>query len=814
MNLMASSFCFSSRLLEKLERIRQTPVTVVVAPAGHGKTAIVAQRTADSGLGTFWIDCEELIAHGRYDLICGEFEKISPGFAEDLAEQGSPQVENALEIMNLVHRHERTMEECIVVFDNFQVLQALLPANLLTALLHHQGRSLHLVFLTTHMWESLIFDPGAALLISSEDFTLESLEIMRYFRAEKIEISVEEADRIFDMTGGWNLAVYSLLQKCVHATADVSENEIQTYLNKLILNRCSGELIHTLLRLNPFDRFTDETVNFVLDDAKPSPRLLSTLKSTPLITYSLVTHEYYPHPTISRCFRSLLDSVALVQRRNIFRRAGDYYGLQDKTVDQLWCYGESEDNELILQMDHGAIYDQLEGDGRYAGLIESILNRCPPDILFKYPLSLLSFARQLFAAGRMESGRLILERLRRQAGERGDSHLLGEIALVSALGELPQIPVMREELKAAAGLLDGPSIIFQPEGSFLCGHPSMISLFYALPGSVDKLVEEFEEAIKLITKTTQGLGAGADLLFRGEVALMRCQFDEALIFAYKAEAATGTSGQPSILVGVALLKGCVSVARKDQRTLNESLNYLNKLLKTAEAKNMPTCFCDSVKIALSLLLQLAVRPGIGPIGKPTAAMTFPRDGLHMVAFLGRLFDESQYAKLISIVESLSESLKRAGVIQWIDSQLLLALSYAELGRSESASRLVEDAFRIAEKDQILYPFSVRASALSGFLPDHLLRKISQGTDHELWESMSLQKRADSLTDREREVAMLAAQGLRNREIAEKLYLSEGTVRNHLSIVYQKLNIDRRSKLSDYGQVLLDYDKIRDTDRDD
>jgi DNA-binding NarL/FixJ family response regulator len=51
----------------------------------------------------------------------------------------------------------------------------------------------------------------------------------------------------------------------------------------------------------------------------------------------------------------------------------------------------------------------------------------------------------------------------------------------------------------------------------------------------------------------------------------------------------------------------------------------------------------------------------------------------------------------------------------------------------------------------------------------------------------------ALTDREREVLKLIAEGLSNREIAEALFLSEGTIRNHVSNVLARLNVRDRTQ---------------------
>ncbi len=56
---------------------------------------------------------------------------------------------------------------------------------------------------------------------------------------------------------------------------------------------------------------------------------------------------------------------------------------------------------------------------------------------------------------------------------------------------------------------------------------------------------------------------------------------------------------------------------------------------------------------------------------------------------------------------------------------------------------------------------------------------------------------DQLTPREKDIAELVAQGLSNREIAEHLYISEGTVRNTLSIILEKLQLRDRTQLAIY-----------------
>ncbi|MFD9466367.1 response regulator transcription factor, partial [Streptomyces sp. NPDC060027] len=52
-----------------------------------------------------------------------------------------------------------------------------------------------------------------------------------------------------------------------------------------------------------------------------------------------------------------------------------------------------------------------------------------------------------------------------------------------------------------------------------------------------------------------------------------------------------------------------------------------------------------------------------------------------------------------------------------------------------------------------------------------------------------------LTPREREIALLAANGTASKDIAEALQVSARTIDNHLQHIYQKLGITKRSELA-------------------
>jgi len=146
------------------------------------------------------------------------------------------------------------------------------------------------------------------------------------------------------------------------------------------------------------------------------------------------------------------------------------------------------------------------------------------------------------------------------------------------------------------------------------------------------------------------------------------------------------------------------------------------------------------------------------------------DGIEL---LRRMHELQLSAKVVLLTASLD------------DARLLEAfrLGASGLVLKESAPRLLVQSVRqVAGGEQ-----SWNGKAIAGALRLVLQRE------------QAVAAAASVLTPRELEVTRMVASGLRNKEIATRLEISEGTVKFHLHSIYEKLQIDGRYALMSYAR---------------
>ena len=397
----------------------------------------------------------------------------------------------------------------------------------------------------------------------------------------------------------------------------------------------------------------------------------------------------------------------------------------------------------------------------------------------------------------------------------GDEQLLGEWHLVNALDSFPDLDAMKAEYEIAETLMHEPSKVFVKEEPFMFGCASMWYLFYAKPGTMMETADRFAETLKVYNRLTNGHGAGAAEIYRGEAYSVQGRFEESDIQAYQAAFLSEQSGNATATYGAALLLGINAIYRSDMVGLQKAVDYLeNKAQGYAflRDRTLGTYMVETVRGYMLGLMMETGRSALWTQGEADslADLTFTNFMIKTCRITDLLL-KKEYKRAIASVEAALQ----------MDSRLIststrnfmycgLALSYMAIGRLIMAAKYLDMSLTIAGQDknytflacfrkyfQVLFLMPQIASRHAATIREIKavdIRYTRADESHIFAMLDEVPELQEELTPREREVAELAAKGLRNTEIAKALNISENTVKHHLKIAFQKMNIDRRSKL--------------------
>jgi DNA-binding NarL/FixJ family response regulator len=133
-----------------------------------------------------------------------------------------------------------------------------------------------------------------------------------------------------------------------------------------------------------------------------------------------------------------------------------------------------------------------------------------------------------------------------------------------------------------------------------------------------------------------------------------------------------------------------------------------------------------------------------------------------------------------------------------DQYIVDSLVYGAAGfllKDMPADKIIQ-SIRDAVKGQLMMP-SVVAGKLAARIS--YISSPSPNTEN----SGRLKQEGISFTERERNIIQLLLEGKTNKEIARTLFMSEGTVKNYVSIIYHKIGVNDRTKAIMYLKELLE-----------
>lgn len=150
---------------------------------------------------------------------------------------------------------------------------------------------------------------------------------------------------------------------------------------------------------------------------------------------------------------------------------------------------------------------------------------------------------------------------------------------------------------------------------------------------------------------------------------------------------------------------------------------------------------------------------------------------------------------------------------------LKALVNWDLRKKESAFKSLEESLNLAEPSNLIRTFVDLGPKMSSFLIMYATEKSDVGFIGNILKAFSFERHVlnsddkkqleinstkswqDHLSPREFDVLELLVSKYRNKEIADKLFISPATVKRHTINIYQKLNVNSRSEAAEKAEVL-------------
>ena len=806
-----NSIYISERLQKSLQPVSNSALTAITAPMGYGKTTAVnwylsrlAKDTQallirisiySQNLSIFWKSVQNAFSFAGLNFLenydCPE-DEASAGFLTEI----------------LCYQLEKC-ENCYIFIDDFHLLKDDRVATFLCRMAGRIPENVHLIVASRNHFISddwIVRLGGRLHRIEIDDLRLNAGELSAYIRRCGTSLTDSQLEQLLKSSEGWFAAVY--LNLCSFSKSGElpgKTSDIYQMFSASMLNPLPEDRKEFLSAMGLADEFTEEMAEFITKREDVHQILKMLTRQNAFVTCLNDGQTYRFHHMMKECafraFRTLDDS----RQAFYYERYGAWYEKHGAYIHALSAYRRNQNFAAILrvvQKDAGILLASLKPEE-----VLEVLNRCPVSVLKEYPLAILVLMRCMFnwknIPKMLELKELLLASIREhpKLSEEERGNLLGECDLIQSFLMYNDISRMSQFHRSASEKMTRPAISIRSDGGWTFGSPSVLMMFHRKSGDLDKELEEMNQCMPHYYKITNGHGQGAETIMSAEAHFMRGNFVDAHIALEKAYTQIQGNGQESIALCCDFLAQRLSICMdiKMRNTFEER----RKELLQGHNTTWVNIFDSTCAYYYAVTGQTERIPALFG-AHMLSTVNFLAPGRPMMEMIENqvYLAQGEYSKVIGRSESIlamCQALHYDLVALHVQIQLLAA--NWKLGKTEQALDLLRRSLSQAFPDGILMPFvenypyieELLKGSFFGINENFLFRITRMGKE---WEMRCDQLKKEEayppvfkvLSDRELEITELMAKHMSNKEIAQSLFLSEGTVKQYINQIYSKLQI--------------------------
>lgn len=806
-----NSIYISDRLQKSLQPVSNSALTAITAPMGYGKTTAVnwylSRLAKDSqallirisiysqNLSIFWKSVQNAFSFAGLNFLenydCPE-DEASAGFLTEI----------------LCYQLEKC-EHCYIFIDDFHLLKDDRAATFLCRMAGRIPENVHLIVASRNHFISddwIVRLGGRLHRIEIDDLRLNAGELSAYIRRCGTSLTESQLEQLLKSSEGWFAAVY--LNLCSFSKSGElpgKTSDIYQMFSASMLNPLPEDRKEFLSAMGFADEFTEEMAEFITKREDVHQILKMLTRQNAFVTCLNDGQTYRFHHMMKECafraFRTLDNS----RQAFYYERYGAWYEKHGAYIHALSAYWRNQNFAAILrvvQKDAGILLASLKPED-----VLEALNRCPVSVLKEYPLAILVLMRCMFnwknIPKMLELKALLLASIREhpKLSEEEKGNLLGECDLIQSFLMYNDISRMSQFHRSASEKMTRPAISIRSDGGWTFGSPSVLMMFHRKSGDLDKELEEMNQCMPHYYKITNGHGQGAETIMSAEAHFMRGNFVDAHIALEKAYTQIQGNGQESIALCCDFLAQRLSICMdiKMRNTFEER----RKELLQGHNTTWVNIFDSTCAYYYAVTGQTERIPALFG-AHMLSTVNFLAPGRPMMEMIENqvYLAQGEYSKVIGRSESIlamCQALHYDLVALHVQIQLLAA--NWKLGKTEQALELLRGSLSQAFPDGILMPFvenypyieELLKGSFFGINENFLFRITRMGKE---WEMRCDQLKKEEaypsvfkvLSDRELEITELMAKHMSNKEIAQSLFLSEGTVKQYINQIYSKLQI--------------------------